>query len=382
MQLPVYLDHQATTPLAPEVLEMMLPYFTGDYGNAASMDHVYGARAKQAVERAREQASTLIGAAPDEIVWTSGSTESNNLALFGAVSDPSEAHVVCSAIEHYAVLDPIRRLQQLGAALTIVPVDRSGLVDPDAVKQALRPNTRVVSVMLANNEVGTIQMVKDIGSVVHESSSALLHSDATQAVGHIPVNVGDLGVDLLSLSAHKFYGPKGVGALFVRGSKPRVRLDPIIYGGGHERGMRSGTLNVPGIVGLGAAAELAGKVLPDEGPRVQHLRDDLERRLLNLPRSTVNGHPNRRLPHNLSITFPGVEAKALIVAAKDLAFSAGSACTSAKVEPSHVLLAIGLPEVDVHCSIRLGLGRSTDKETVEFAAETLIAAVTRLRRIA
>jgi cysteine desulfurase len=375
-RLPVYMDHHATTPVDERVLEAMLPYFTECIGNAASIDHEYGAAAARAVENARRQVAGLLNAQPDEIVFTSGATEADNLAIIGVAEHLAERgkHIITCVTEHKAVLDTCRHLEARGWQVTYLPVDQYGLVDPDDVRRAITPQTVLISIMLANNEIGTIAPVAEIGMVAREHE-VLFHTDATQAVGH---------VDLLSLSAHKMYGPKGVGALYVHKRRPRVRVEAQIHGGGHERGMRSGTLNVPGIIGLGKAAEIAAKEMRTESQRLCELRDLLWQGLQEgMDDVQLNGHPTRRLPHNLSIAIPGVESRSLMVQLKhDVALSTGSACATVKVEPSHVILALGLGEARVHCSIRCGLGRGNTHSDVSYVVECLGLAVHKLRRLA
>ena len=377
------MDNHATTRVDPRVVEAMLPYFDREYGNPASRTHVFGWRAEEAVTRARVQVARLIGADPKEIIFTSGATESNNLAILGGFEScrAKGDHVVTAATEHNAVLDPVEALRARGASLTVLPVDRYGRVDPDDVRRSLNGRTVLVSIMLANNEVGTIHPVAEIGRICRERG-VLFHSDAAQAVGKIPVDVQALGVDLLSISAHKIYGPKGAGALFVRRRNPRVVLEPILHGGGHERGLRPGTLNVPGIVGMGQALEIASAALPEESQRLRDLRDRLQRRILErIEDVSLNGHPTDRLPHNLNLSFDYVEGEALLMALDDVAVSSGSACTSAKKEPSHVLRAMGLSDAAAATSIRFGLGRFNTQEEVDDVVERLDGAVRRLRAI-
>ena len=360
MSAPIYLDYQATTPVDPRVLEAMLPWFSGRFGNAASRNHAFGREAAEAVEAAREQVARLIGAAPGDIVFTSGATESDNLAIKGvAALHAQPGHLVTVQTEHHAVLDPCRVLEQAGWRLTVLPVDADGLVDPEAVRAALLGETVLVSVMAANNEVGVLQPLAEIGAIT-KAKGVLLHCDAAQAAGQEPLDVAALGVDLLSLSAHKLYGPKGVGALYVRRSRPRVRLLPLLDGGGHERGLRSGTLNVPGIVGFGKAAELALAGMGAENTRLAGLRELLKSRIgAGLGGVRLNGHPTRRLVGNLNLSFEGVDGEALLSGLTGLAVSSGSACTSASLEPSHVLKAQGVPDALARASIRFGLGRFT-----------------------
>jgi cysteine desulfurase len=379
--LPVYLDNHATTRTDPRVVEAMLPYFTEVYGNAASVSHRFGWDAADAVERAREQVAALIGAEAREVVFTSGATEANNLAIKGALPDLRRKgnHLVTAATEHRAVLDPMRRLAREGWELTVVPPDEFGLVSAGAVEDALTDRTVLVSVMAANNEVGTINPIRQIGQLCRDRG-ILFHTDATQAVGKIPLVVGEDAIDLLSLSAHKFYGPKGIGALYVRRGGPRVRLSPLFDGGGHERGVRSGTVAVPLVVGLGEAAALAGREMPEESGRIRLLRDRLHDGIAaQVPAIRLNGHPSRRLPGNLNLSFAGVDGEALMMAMRDVAVSSGSACSSASPETSHVLLSMGVDEAMARASLRFGLGRFTTAEEVEFAASAVAEAVRRLR---
>ena len=381
VKLPIYMDNHATTRVDPRVVEAMLPYFTERYGNAASTNHVFGWEADEACQKAREQIASLVGATAKEIVFTSGATESNNLAIKGVARmyRRKGKHLVTATAEHKAVLDPYKRLGREGWEVTIVPVDRTGQVDPDAVRGALRDDTLLVSVMLANNEVGTINPLGEIGELCKQRG-VLLHSDATQAVGKVPVDVEELGVDLLSCSAHKMYGPKGVGALYVRRRNPQVRIEPMIDGGGHERGMRSGTLTVPNIVGFGKACELCGQEMQVDAERIGALRDRLHRDIIErIEQVTLNGHPAERLAGNLNLSFAFVEGEALMMSMKDVAVSSGSACTSANPEPSHVLLAMGIGEELTRASIRFGLGRFNTDDEVTFAIDAIADAVSRLR---
>lgn len=383
LRLPVYMDNHATTRTDPRVVEAMLPFFTEKYGNPASRTHVFGWEAEEAVKQARQAVAALIGAGPREIIFTSGATESNNLALKGVAWAYRERgnHIVSVVTEHPSVLDPLKRLEQEGFRVTLLPVDRDGLISPDQVVDALTPQTILVSVMAANNEIGVLQPLEAIGKVCKERG-VLFHTDATQAVGKIPLDVEALGVDLLSLSAHKFYGPKGVGALYVRKRNPYVRLMPLLDGGGHEQGLRSGTLPTPLIVGLGRACELAQAEMHDEAERVRSLRDRLWQGLSSrLDEVILNGHPTRRLPGNLNVSFRYIRADALLVSLRNLAVSSGSACTSAEVRPSHVLLALGLEEDLAHASVRFGIGRFNTEEEVDWAIEYVAEAVTKLRRM-
>jgi cysteine desulfurase len=382
MARPVYLDYHATTPVDPKVLDVMLPYFTEQFGNAASKQHAFGWEAQEAVERARRQVAMLLNASANEIVFTSGASESNNLAIKGvacALRDRGR-HVITAATEHKSVLDSCSRLERDGWAVSCVPVDADGFIDRDALRHALTDHTTLVSVMAANNEIGVLQPLAEIAAIVHERG-ALLHTDAAQAVGKVPMDVATLGVDLLSLTAHKCYGPKGTGALYVRRQRPKVPIECQIDGGGHENGLRSGTLNVPGIVGLGACAEVAGRVLPEESRRLAGLRDRLLAGLRSgLDRVRVNGSLERRLPHNLHVSFEGIEGEALLMALGDLAVSTGSACSSGSQAPSHVLQAIGAVGPGAGASIRFGLGRWTTDAEIDFAIERVTTVVRSLRQ--
>ena len=379
---PVYLDHHATTPVDPQVLAEMLPYFSEVYGNAASPDHRFGANALEAVQQARLRIGQVIGSRADEIVFTSGATEANNLALTGVIrKQPVASHVVASAVEHKAILDCLEAAAADGTDVTLVPVDSYGLVCPDDIDRAIRSDTCLVSVMVANNEVGTLQPIQEIGEIT-KSRGVLLHTDATQAIGYVELNVKRLNIDLLSASAHKFYGPKGIGFLYVSNRQPRVSLQPLLHGGGHESGLRSGTLNVPGIVGMGAALKLAKLLRHEEAPRLVALAGHMRMRLEEeIGECSIHGHPSKRLPNNLNLGFDGIRAKALVVNLPELAFSTGSACTSAKAEPSHVLRAMGLSAERVKEAVRFGLGRSTTIEQVDYAVQRLTEVVKRLRSI-
>ena len=384
-KLPIYLDYHATTPVDPRVVDAMAPYFTDRFGNAASRHYPFGWAARDAVEAARRQVAGLIGADPREICFTNGATESNNLALKGALAacGGRPLHVVTVATEHRAVLDPCRRLAEGGARVTEVEPGPDGLVSPAAIERALTADTVLVSVMLANNEIGVLQPIPAIAALARERG-ILLHSDAAQAVGRAPVDVEALGVDLLSLTAHKLYGPKGVGALYVRRRRPRVPLAPLIDGGGHERGLRSGTLNVPGIVGFGAAAEICRTELAPEAARIGGLRDRLLAPLGDrLAGVNVNGSLEQRLPHNLNVSFAGIEGESLLVGLDDVAVSSGAACSSASpgLEPSHVLRAIGIPDELARASLRFGLGRWTTADEIDYAADKVSSLVTRLRQL-
>jgi cysteine desulfurase len=378
--LPIYLDYHATTPVDPSVLKAMLPYFCDRFGNAASRSHKFGWDADAAVERAREQAASLIGASGNEIVFTSGATESNNLAIKGVLHAHADRprHVITTAIEHKSVLDTCRSLAAAGCRVTCLPVDPAGRVDPDDVRRAIAADTVLVSIMAANNEVGAIQPLAEIGAITRERR-VLLHSDAAQAAGKIPLDVKTLGVDLLSFTAHKMYGPKGVGALYIR-RRARVALAPILEGGGQERGLRSGTLNVPGIVGLGRAAEINAAELPVESARLGALRDRLYEALRTKVSGVgLNGSLERRLPHNLSVHFTGVAGESILLAVDDIALSSGSACSSGTVEPSYVLKACGIEDDLALSSIRFGLGRFTTEEEIDYAVEKVSAVIQHLR---
>ncbi len=398
MQLPVYLDYHATTPVDPRVLEAMTPYFTKVFGNPASRGHVFGWEAEAAVDAAREQVARAMNAAPREIVFTSGATESDNIAILGVArlfgQKEKGRQIITAPTEHSAVLDCCRQLEREGFEIVYLAAEKSGEIAVERVREAITEKTVLVTLMLANNEIGTIQRIADIGAICREKG-VHFHTDAVQGFGKIPFDVEAMNVDLASISGHKIYGPKGVGALYVRSRHPRVRLEPIVFGGGHERGMRSGTLNVPGVVGLGKASELAVAEMPEEAPRMRRLRKRLHDAIVSrtsdvalngapLPEiapdgSLVPGVVERRLPANLNLSFRGVEGEALLVGMKDVAVSSGSACTSASLEPSHVLTAIGVPADLAHASIRFGVGRWTTEEEIDFAAETAVSAVARLR---
>lgn len=382
MKIPIFMDYHSTTPVDPRVLETMLPYFTEEFGNAASKSHVFGWRAEEAVEKARGQVARLIGASPGEIVWTSGATESDNLALkgFARFHRSKGRHLVTTRIEHKAVLDSLRALEREGFEVTYLDVGGDGLLDPEAVRRAIRSDTLLVSAMHANNEVGTVQPIEAVGAITREKG-VCFHTDAAQSAGKVPFDVERCNVDLASLSAHKMCGPKGVGALYVR-RKPRVRLAPLIDGGGHERGLRSGTLDVPGIVGFGAAAEIAGAEMAQESARLLGLRERLRQGIeAGLDLVSVNGSLERRLPGNLNMSFAYVEGEALLMALKDVAVSSGSACTSASLEPSYVLRAMGVSDDLAHSSVRFGLGRFTTEEEVDYAVRLVIGKVRKLREM-
>ena len=379
---PLYLDYHATTPVDPRVLADMLPFFTERFGNPHSKQHPWGWEARDVTETARAQVAALINASPNEITFTSGATESNNLALKGTVASLRGRghHIVTVATEHKSVLDVCRQFGPQGCEVTVLGVGADGLVDLDALRRALTPATILVSVMAANNEIGTLQPIAEIGAIVHEHG-ALLHTDAAQAAGKIPLDVRDMQIDLLSLTAHKFYGPKGCGALFVRRARPKIALAPQAVGGGQESGLRSGTLNVPGIVGLGRAAEICRLEMREESARLAGLRDRLLDGLrARVPDVRVNGSLTRRLPHNLHVSFGGVEGEALLMALGDLAVSTGSACSSGSQAPSHVLEAIGATSQGAGASIRFGLGRTTAAEEIDFAIDRVATVVTALRK--
>jgi cysteine desulfurase len=382
LKFPIYMDYQATTPLDPRVLDAMMPYLTNQYGNAASRSHAFGWSAEAAVEHARDQIAQLIGGAGKEIVFTSGATESINLAIKGAAWFHAERgkHIITAQTEHKATLDSCKRLEKDGWRVTYLPVDSDGRLSPESVVDAIADDTVLVSLMLANNEIGVVQPIAEIAQAVKKKrKSILVHTDAVQGVGKIPFSVEASGVDLASISAHKMYGPKGVGALWVR-RKPRVRIDPVIDGGGHERGMRSGTLNVPGIVGFGKAAELCRLEMAEEAVRTTELRDRLWAGLsAGLKEIYFNGSAEHRLPGNLNVSFAFVEGEGLMMAIKDVAVSSGSACTSASLEPSYVIRALGVGEELAHSSIRFGLGRFTTVEEVDYVVKLLVEKVTRLR---
>ncbi len=383
LKFPIYLDNHATTPMDPRVFEAMKPYFIENFGNAASRNHSFGWVAEEAVEKARKQMADLIGATAKEIVITSGATESNNLAIKGVAEMYAQRgnHVITAATEHKAVLDTCKRLEKHGCRVTYLPVRPDGLVDLDQLRDAITDSTILVSIMYGNNEIGTVQPMKEIGAICKERG-VLVHSDATQAVGKIPVSVIDDNIDLMSFTAHKMYGPKGVGALYVRRRNPRVQLTAQMDGGGHERGMRSGTLNVPGIVGLGAAAELCRQLMQEEMAKHGAMRDRLKDLLMSeLDETYVNGTMEHRLPHNLNISFAYVEGESLLMGINDIAVSSGSACTSATLEPSYVLKALGAGDDLAHSSIRFGIGRFNTGEEIDYTARKVIDVVKKLREL-
>ncbi len=383
IKLPIYLDNHATTPVDPRVVAAMLPYFTETFGNAASRNHAFGWQAEEGVENARAAIAKLVGATPKEIIFTSGATESNNLAIKGVAEMYREKgnHIITEATEHKAVLDTCKRLEKYGYEVTYLPVQKDGRIDLDDLRKAITPKTILISIMYANNEIGTIQPVAEIGAMAKEKG-VFFHVDGVQAAGKIPVDVNKDNIDLLSLTAHKIYGPKGVGALYVRRRNPRVQLSPIIDGGGHERGMRSGTLNVPGIVGFGKACEVCQTEMPEESMRLRGLRDRLKDNLMGqLDELYINGSLTHRLPHNLNISFAFVEGESMLMGINDVAVSSGSACTSATLEPSYVLKALGVGEDLAHTSIRFGIGRFNTQEEIDYVTGRVVETVRRLREL-
>jgi len=384
MKLPLFMDNHSTTPMDPRVLEAMLPYFVEKFGNSASRNHAFGWEAEEAVENARKQIARLIHADSKEIVFTSGATESDNLAIKGVVEMYHEKgdHIITSSTEHRAVLDTCKALEsKRGVKVTYLPVDKAGMVRPEDVRNAITEKTILITIMMANNEIGTINPIKEIGKIAKEKG-ILFHCDATQGVGKIPVDVQDMGIDLMSFSAHKLYGPKGIGALYVRKKAPRVRIAAQMDGGGHERGMRSGTLPVPLIVGFGKAVELCEQEMPTESKRLSAMRDRLQSAITSkLEEVYLNGHPTERLPNNLNLSFAYVEGESLLMGLKEIALSSGSACTSATLEPSYVLRALGVGSDLAHSSIRFGLGRFNTDEEVDYTAKRIIEVVTKLREM-
>jgi cysteine desulfurase len=379
---PIYLDYQATTPADPRVVEAMLPYFTDKFGNPHSRNHAYGWEAEEACEQAREQVAGIIGADPREVVFTSGATESNNMAIKGVARfyRDRKNHIVTCVTEHKCVLDTCRHLEQEGFQVTYLPVEKNGLIDLDQLKGSLTAKTAIVSIMAVNNEIGVIQPIKEIGALCREHG-VFFHTDAAQAVGKIPLDVNAMNIDLMSISGHKFYGPKGIGALYVR-RKPRVRLEPLINGGGQERGLRSGTLPTPLCVGLGKAAEIARDEMPAEAERLRMMRDHFYKKIMErLPEVYLNGDFDRRIPGNLNLSFAYVEGEGLMMGVKELAVSSGSACTSASLEPSYVLRALGVDVELAHTSLRIGLGRYTTRDDVDYAADIIVREVRRLREM-
>ena len=383
VKLPIYMDNHATTPLDPRVLQAMLPYFTEKFGNAASRNHSFGWSAEEAVENARQQVASLINATAKEIIWTSGATESEHLMIKGVAERYREKgnHIITEAIEHKAVLDTCKNLEKHGFEVTYLPVQKDGRVNPEDVRKAIRPTTILITVMYANNEIGAVNPIAEIGKIAKEHG-IFFAVDGVQAVGKIPVDVQKDNIDLLAISAHKIYGPKGVGALYVRRRNPRVQLSAIIDGGGHERGMRSGTLNVPGIVGLGKACEICQQEMPQESKRLLGLRERLRKGLeAKLDEVYINGSMEYRLPNNLNMSFAYVEGESLLMGINDVAVSSGSACTSATLEPSYVLKALGVGEDLAHTSIRFGLGRFTTQEEVDYVIDKMVQVVTKLREL-
>jgi cysteine desulfurase len=383
VKLPIYMDNHATTPVDPRVVDAMMPYFTEKFGNAASRNHEFGWKAEEAVENARAQIARLINATPKEIVFTSGATESTNLAIKGAAEMYREKgnHIITQVTEHKATLDTCKRLEKNGYEVTYLPVEKDGRINLDDLRRAITPKTILISIMYANNEIGVVQPVAEIGKIAKEKG-IFFHSDGVQAVGKIPVDVQKDGIDMLSISGHKIYGPKGVGALYVRRKNPRVQLSAIIDGGGHERGMRSGTLNVTGIVGLGKACEICMNEMAQESEKLLHMRERLKESIMSrLDETFINGSMTHRLPHNINISFAFVEGESLLMGINDIAVSSGSACTSATLEPSYVLKALGVGEDLAHTSIRFGLGRFNTDEEVDYVADRVVETVTRLREL-
>jgi cysteine desulfurase len=383
MKFPIYMDYHATTPVDPRVLDAMLPYFTEKFGNAASRNHSFGWEAEEAVEKARKQIADLIGANSKEIIFTSGATESDNLALKGVAEMYAEKgnHIITVATEHKAILDSTKKLEKHGCQITYLPVESDGLVDLDMLRGAITDKTILISIMYGNNEIGVIQPVAEIGRIAKENG-VLFHTDAVQAIGKVPVNVTRDNIDLMSLTAHKIYGPKGVGALYVRRRNPRVQLTAQVDGGGHERGMRSGTLNVPGIVGFGEACAICQREMEEESERLRRLRDKLKAKLESeLDEVYVNGSMESRLPHNLNMSFAFVEGESLLMGINDVAVSSGSACTSATLEPSYVLKALGAGDELAHSSIRFGLGRFNTEEEVDYVGARVVEVVRKLREL-
>lgn len=378
LKFPIYLDYHATTPVDPRVVEVMLPYLTEHFGNPSS-NQVFGWVAREAVETGRQKIASLIGAGPDEIIFTSGATESNNLAIKGTALAAGKGHIVTSAIEHKAVLESVRWLESRGFRASYVPCDSQGIVHPEAIADALQPDTILVSIMTANNEIGTLQPVTRIGSLLRERG-ILFHTDAAQAVGKIPFDVNYLNVDMVSFTSHKLYGPKGVGALYIRRKRPRIRLEPILDGGGHEGGLRSGTLNPAAVAGFGEACQIAGECLADEPERIRRMRDTLQEAILSrVDQTMLNGHPSLRLPGNLNISFLFVEGESLLMGLQDIAVSSGAACSSAVREPSYVLMSLGRTPDQAYASVRFGLGRFTTPAEIDFTIRKVVSVVGRLR---
>ncbi len=383
IKLPIYFDNHATTKVDPRVVDAMTPYFTSIYGNAASRNHEYGWKAEEAVENGRAQVAKLINATPKEIVFTSGATESTNLAIKGVAQMYREKgnHIITQVTEHKATLDTCKSLEKFGYEVTYLPVEKDGRINLEDLRKAITPKTILISIMYANNEIGVVQPIAEIGKIAKEKG-VFFHVDGVQAIGKIPVDVQKDGIDLMSISAHKLYGPKGVGALYVRRKNPRVQLAAQIDGGGHERGMRSGTLNVPGIVGLGKACELCGEEMATESAHLSKMRDRLRDSIMSrLDETFINGSETHRLPHNINISFAYVEGESLLMGINDIAVSSGSACTSATLEPSYVLKALGVGEDLAHTSIRFGLGRFNTEEEVDYVADRVVETVSRLREL-
>lgn len=382
MRLPIYLDSHATTPVDPRVFDEMKPFFTEHFGNASSLDHSFGYDASIAVQLGREKIAHAIGATMDEIIFTSGATESDNLALIGVMERNKDKgnHLITCVTEHKAILDTARHLEKLGYKVTFLPVDEFGQVDLELLKSEITNETILISMMFANNEIGTIVNVSEIGKIAHDKN-VLFHTDAAQAVGHLPINVEKMNIDLMSFSSHKIYGPKGIGALYVRGIMPRVKIDPIVFGGGQERNLRSGTLNVPGIVGFAKAIEISQTEMEYENIRFKKWTDFMLEKLSNVG-AKLNGHPTKRLAHNLNVRFDGIEGKAIINSvSKKIAISAGSACTTQMVEPSHVLLALGLDEDQAHSAVRIGCGRFNTDEEIKVATDEIYSTIGTLAKI-
>ena len=379
----IYLDYSATTPVDPQVLEMMMPYFTNIFGNAASRNHSYGWEAEEAVENARQQVADLIGATAKEIIFTSGSTESNNMALLGITEMYRERgnHIITCLTEHKAILDPAHYLETRDVDVTYLEVDKDGMIDLEKLKRSITDKTILISLMAANNEIGVLHPIKEVGKIAREKN-VFFHTDATQAVGKIPMDVEEMNIDLLSLSGHKIYAPKGVGALYVRRRNPRVRISPIVHGGGHERGMRSGTMNVTGIIGLGKACEICKNTLSESMKNIKVLRERLHKGLTDkIDYLVLNGHPENRLPGILNLSFCYIEGESLMMGIEDIAVSSGSACTSASLEPSYVLRALGVGDEAAHSSIRFSIGRFTTEEEIDRVVEKMVSVATRLREM-
>jgi cysteine desulfurase len=383
MKLPIYLDHHATTPMDKRVLTEMLPYFCEKFGNASSIDHIYGNEAKSAINNARQQVADIINCEPEEIIFTSGATESDNLAIFGIAEQLKEKgnHIITSKIEHKAILDACKHLESKGYNITYLNVNKNGEIDLQELEKSITSKTILITIMSANNEVGTIAPIKDIGEIAHKNN-IIFHTDSAQAYGQIHLNVNSMNIDMMSISGHKIYGPKGIGALYVRNKNPLVRIAPIIFGGGHEKGFRSGTLNIPSIVGLGKASEIAKKERSESARTISELRNKLFDGISSKVKVDMNGNSKNKLPNNLNLYFENVDAKALINEVKDvLAISTGSACNSDDISPSHVLKAMGYDEERAYCSIRFGLGKETTEEEIKITIDEIIKVVTKLRNL-